>query len=149
MATESLAKLLGDYAEFRPLALRLEQIKRLQRRYRTLVPDPLAEASRVCAIDGTTVVICADSGPVAAILRQLAPRLLEGLRAAARKSSKDAGDQEVTAIRVEVQVAAPGPARRVRPRPELPREKLAELARALEDSPLKETLERMARKPRR
>ncbi len=149
MATESLAKLLGENAELRPLALRLEQIKRLQRRYRTLVPEPLATASRVCAIDGTTVVICATSGPVASVLRQLAPRLLEGLRATARKSPKDAGDQQVTGIRVEVQVAPRQSARRVAARGEVPRDKLAALARTLEDSPLKETLERMARKPRR
>src|SRR5215470_1003201 len=99
MATEPIAKLLGASAELRPLATRLAYIKRLQRRYRTLAPSQLADASRVCAIDGTIVVISAASGPVAAVLRQLAPRLLQGFREAARgKSSKHSEDQELTGI---------------------------------------------------
>ena len=74
MASEPISKLLGDNAELRPLAERLQYIKRLQKRYRTLAPENLASASRVCAIDGTTVVVCAASGPVAAALRHLALR---------------------------------------------------------------------------
>ncbi|MGZ5032442.1 MAG: DciA family protein [Usitatibacter sp.] len=145
MASESIAKLLVDNAELRPLAERLEHIKRLQKRYRTLAPESLAEASRVCAIDGTTVVICASSGPVAAALRHLAPRLLEGLRGSPRKSSKHSRDQELTSIRIEVQVDRPAPRRPVKPRGEMPHDKLSRLAGTLEDSPLKETLERIAR----
>jgi hypothetical protein len=152
MASERIAKLLGDNNELRPLAERLEHIKRLQRRYRTIAPESLAEASRVCAIDGTTVVICASSGPVAAALRHLAPRLLEGLRGVARKSSKHPRDQELTSIRIEVQVERPAPKRPVRARGEVPVEKLGAVAASLVDSPLKQTLERMAaahgRKPR-
>ena len=144
MATESIAKLLGAAAELHPLAARLAYIKRLQRRYRTLVPEPLAEASRVCAIDGTIVVICAAGGPVATVLRQLAPRLLQGFRESARKSSKHSEDQELNSIRIEVQVKEVTPRRPVRPRPEPPREKLEALAERLSDSPLKETLKRMS-----
>ena len=147
--TESVSKLLGDTAELVPLARKLESIKRLQRRYRTLAPAPLAEASRICAIDGTTVVVLATSGPVAAALRQLAPRLLEGLRAAGRKSSKHPEDQEVNAIRIEVQVKDGTPRRPAVARPEMPREALGELARRLADSPLKESLERIGAPPRR
>src|SRR5687767_10434881 len=106
MAPEPIAKLLGETAELRPLSERLLQIKRLQRRYRTLAPEQLAEASRVCAIDGSTVVICASSGPVAAALRHIAPRLLQGLRGV-RATSKHAWDQELTSIRIEVQVVVP------------------------------------------
>lgn len=145
MASESIAKLLVDNAELRPLAERLEHIKRLQKRYRTLAPEQLAEASRVCAIDGTTVVICASSGPVAAALRHLAPRLLEGLRGNPRKSSKHSRDQELTSIRIEVQVDLPAPKRQVRSRGEMPHDKLARIAGALPDSPLKETLDRITR----
>ena len=145
MASESIAKLLVDNAELRPLAERLEHIKRLQKRYRSLAPEQLAESSRVCAIDGTTVVICASSGPVAAALRHLAPRLLEGLRGTPRKSSKHSRDQELTSIRIEVQVDRPAPKRQVRSRGEMPHDKLARVADALPDSPLKETLERITR----
>lgn len=144
MATESVSRLLDENADLKPLATRLAYIKRLQRRYRSLAPEQLAEASHVCAIDGTTVVICATSGPVAAALRHYAPRLLEGLREAARKSSKHSRDQELTSIRIEVQVTVAVPKKRVLPRGDLPVERLAKLASSLADSPLRETLERIS-----
>jgi hypothetical protein len=145
MASESVSRLLDENNDLKPLATRLAYIKRLQRRYRSLAPEQLVEASRVCAIDGTTVVICATSGPVAAALRHYAPRLLEGLREAARKSSKHSRDQELTSIRIEVQVSVPTPKRRVLPRGEMPVESLAKVASRLSDSPLKETLERITK----
>jgi hypothetical protein len=145
MTTESISKLLGADAELRPLSERLLLIKRLNRRFRTLAPENLAQASRVCAIEGTTVVICATSGPVAAALRHLAPRLLEGLRAAGRASSKHSRDQELTSIRIELQVERPAPRRAVKSRGEIPAERLREVAGRLADSPLKSELERIAR----
>ncbi len=144
MATEPIAKLLDDSMELRPLAARLAQIQRLQRRYRSLAPGQLAEASRVCAIDGTTVVVMAASGPVAAVLRQLAPRLLQGLREAAHRSPKHPEDQELTGMRIELQVSTSQPRRPAPPALALPKEKLAGMAKGLADGPLKETLERMA-----
>ena len=144
MASEPIAKLLGANAELRPLAERLEDIQRLQKRYRTLIPGELAEASRVCAIDGTTVVICAASGTIAAALRHVAPRILEALRGNPRKAPKHNRDQELNSIRIEVQVAPKPPPRAVVSRRPMPHEQLAELARGLQDSPLKDTLERIA-----
>ncbi|HXF81086.1 MAG TPA: DciA family protein [Usitatibacter sp.] len=145
MASEPISKHLAS-AELHDIAARLAYIKRLQRRYRTLVPETLAEASRVCAIDGTTIVICAASGPVAAILRQLAPRVLEGLREAARKSSKHSTDQEFNGIRVEVQVKQVTSRRPIKAREPLPREKLEAVARDLSESPLRSALERITGK---
>jgi hypothetical protein len=147
--TERLSKLLDENADLLPLARRLERIRRLQRRYRTLAPAPLAEASRVGAIDGTTVVVFATSGPVAAALRQIAPRLLEGLRAMAQKASKHPEDQELNAIRIEVQVKDFTPRRPVVSRGELPRERLAKVAEGLGASPLKDALEHIVRTPPR
>jgi len=151
MAPEPIARLLDENTELQPLASRLAYIRRLQRRYRTIAPPALVEASRVCAVDGTIVVVCADSGAVAAALRHLAPRLLEGLRAPrgdpsnhARNSAKHARDQELTSLRVEVQVAEPAPPRRVRTRGEVPAEKLGALARGMRASPLREQLEKMS-----
>ncbi len=141
MAAESISRLLGDNAELRPLSERLLYIKRLQKRYRTLAPGKLADASRVCAIDGTTVVIRASSGAVAAALRHVAPRILEGLTKA--KPSKYSRDQELTSIRIEVQVDIPEPVPVVRARTEMPRGKLASLAEGLSDSPLKDELKRI------
>ena len=147
MTTEPISRLLGSNAELRPLAERLVLIKRLQKRYRSLAPENLASASRVCAIDGTTVVICATSGPVAAALRHLAPRLLQGLREGWRANPKYSRDQELNSIRVELQVDTAPPKRVVKSRGAMPGEKLAQVARGLSDSPLKAELERIA-KPR-
>jgi hypothetical protein len=141
MAPEPVSRLLDENAELKPLTAQLARIRRLQRRYRSLAPAELAEVSRVCAIDGTTVVICVSNGTVASVLRHLSPRLLEGLREAARKSSKHPRDQELTSIRIEVQVnvaSAPAP---VKPRSPWPSGKLSEVAKKLADSPLKKTLE--------
>ena len=145
MAIESISKLLGDNAELRPLSERLQYIKRLQKRYRTIAPESLASASRVCAIEGTTVVICAASGPVAAALRHLAPRLLQALREGLRANPKQQRDQELNSIRIEIQVEAPAPRRRVKPRGEMPADELAKVASGLSDSPLKAELERISR----
>jgi hypothetical protein len=140
----TVRRLLDDNTELKPLATQLARIRHLQRRYRSIAPPELAGASRVCAIDGTTVVICADNGTVASVLRHLVPRMLEGLREAARKSSKHTRDQELTSIRVEVQVSVTRKPAPVRARGELPAAKLSELAGKLEDSPLKKTLEEIA-----
>jgi Dna[CI] antecedent DciA-like protein len=151
MTPEPIARLLDENAELRPLAARLAYIRRLQRRYRAVAPPALAEASRVCAVDGTIVIVCADSGPVAAALRHLAPRILEALRgpaSAARNSSKHPRDQELTSMRVEVQVPDAKPPRRVVARGEMPAATLEKVARGMRESPLREQLERMsARKP--
>lgn len=141
MAAESISRLLGDNAELRPLSERLLYIKRLQKRYRTLAPEKLAEASRVCAIEGTTVVIRASSGAVAAALRHVAPRLLQGL--AMPKTSKHSRDQELTAIRIEVQVDVPTPKVVAKPRGDFPRAKLGSFAEQMSDSPLKDELMRI------
>ncbi len=153
MAANSVAKVLDQSAELRPLQERLEVIDRLQRRYRTIAPEELAKASRVCAIDGTTAVICATSGPVAAALRQIAPRLLAGLLATSsrslsegqRNSLKEKEIPELTGIRIEVQVERRPARRAVKARAPLPVERLSKVAEGLSDSPLKTTLERIGR----
>jgi hypothetical protein len=145
MATDSVSRLLGNSPELRPLAQQLLLVKRLQKRYRSLAPENLASASRVCAIEGTTIVICAASGPIAAALRHLAPRLLQSLREGQRANPKHPRDQEFTSIRIEVQVDTAPPRRPVKSRGEVPAEKLAGVAAKLEDGPLKAELERMAR----
>ena len=152
MATEPLARMLRNNPDLAPVRDRLEQVRLLQGRYRSVVPAELASTSRVCAVDGTTVVIRASNAPVAAALRAMAPRLLAGLRDESRSgippqgknSLKIKAEQELTALRVEVQVEAPPPARRVRRREPLPLARLAEIAGTLSDSPLKDALERIA-----
>jgi len=145
MAPQSIARLLDENPDLSPLASRLAAIKRLQRRYRTLAPERLAEASRVCAIDGTTVVICTGSAAVASALRHLAPRILEGFRDASR-SHKHPRAPEITSIRIEVQVENPKPRPRRVVREPMPREKLGAIADKLAESPLKATLQRISKK---
>ena len=144
MAANSLARLLKQNVELGAVSDRLERIRLLQKRYRGLAPENLATASRVCAIDGTTLVILADNAPVATALKALAPRLLAGLGPAAHGKLKP--DQEFTSIRIEVQVGSGKPKRTVYARGKLPKEKLGEVAEGLSDSPLKEALRRIARK---
>lgn len=148
MVANSLARLLKLNAELDPVSDRLERIRVLQKRYQGLAPENLAAASRVCALDGTTLVILADNAPVATALKALAPRLLAGLGPAegSRAHGKPKQDQEFTSIRIEVQVAAGKPRRPVYARGKLPKEKLGAVAETLSDSPLKEALRRIARK---
>jgi hypothetical protein len=141
MAAHSVAKVLRASAELHALRERLDAIELLQRLYRSVAPGDLARASRVCAIEGTTVVISATSGPVAAALRQVAPRLLIAIR----KGLKENENPNLTGIRVEVQVEARPARRAVKAREPLPAERISKLAEGLSDSPLKETLQRIGR----
>ena len=148
MATEPLARVLRDCPDLVPVRDRLKQVKRLQGRFRSVVPLELASSSRVCAVDGTTVVVRADNAPVAAALRAIAPRLLAWLKTGPglegrSKSLKNKRDQELTVLRVEVQVEAPAAPRKVRARDALPVDRLAAVASGLSDSPLKDALERI------
>jgi hypothetical protein len=146
MATRPLARLLGDNPDLGPVRDRLEVVARLQERFRQVAPAALSQACRVCAIDGSTVVVRADNAPVAAALRAMAPRLLAALKepAAGEKSFKNKRVEELTGMRIELQVSVPPPRRAPPARGELPREALGELAGRLSDSPLKEALGRIA-----
>ena len=141
MATNRVSRLLGENPELEPLRQRLERVTGLQRTYLSFAPERLAKSSRVCAIEGSVIVIIAANGPVATVLKQLAPRLLEKLKS----STNSKQDQELTAIRVEVQADRPAPARAPKPRTAMPRERLAEWAAGMQESVLKETLERLSR----
>lgn len=146
MPFEPVARLLKQSAELAGVRERLARVAHLQARFRRAVPESLLAASRVSAVDGSTVVIGADNGSVAAALRAVAPRLLAALQGGAgtRKEPNSETNQEVTAIRVEVQVTAGAPVR-VSPRPSPPSpEQLSRLAEGLSESPLREALERMA-----
>jgi hypothetical protein len=140
MASNRVSRLLGDNPELEPLRQRLARVGGLQRAYLSFAPERLAKSSRVCAIEGSVIVIVAANGPVATVLKQLAPRLLEKLKS----STKSKPDEELTGIRVEVQADRPAPVRPAKPRSPMPRERFAEWAAGMQDSVLKETLERLA-----
>jgi len=140
MATNRVSRLLGENPELEPLRQRLARVTGLQRAYLSFAPEQLAKSSRVCALEGTVIVIVAANGPVATVLKQLAPRLLEKLKS----STKSMLGEELTGIRVEVQAARPAPARPASPRSAMPRERFAEWAAGMQESVLKETLERLS-----
>jgi Dna[CI] antecedent, DciA len=146
MATRPLARLLGENADLEPVRDRLAEVTLLQERFRLVAPATLSQACRVCAVDGSTVVVRADNAPVAAALRAMAPRLLAALLepAAGKKSLKNNREGKLTGLRVELQVAVPPRKPAPVARGVLPREALAALAGSMSDSPLKDALDRIA-----
>jgi len=147
-ASNTLHTLLTENDTLRPLVAKLRHVNSLQQIYLEALADALpelegfAQASRVSAIIGTTIVISAANGPVAAKLKQVVPRLLLKFQMQ---------EQKLTSIRVEVQpdwavtmtAAAPpkSPARNP-----IPDEQLADLADSLSDSPLKSALEQIKKR---
>jgi hypothetical protein len=90
-----LSQFLKEAPSLKPLVGRLEHIGQLQRIYNETVPPVLARASRIGSIEGTTLIIIAFSGTVAAGLKQRLPSLLLQMQAT---------EAQITAIRVDVQL---------------------------------------------
>jgi hypothetical protein len=147
-ASNTLHTLLSENDTLQPLVARLRRVNSLQQIYFEALADALpelegfAQASRVSAIVGTTIVISAANGPVAAKLKQVVPRLLLKIQMQ---------EQKLTSIRIEVQpdwavtttVAAPAKSPARNP---IPDQQLAALADSLSDSPLKSALEQMKKR---
>ena len=138
--------LIRESEGFASIQDRLQRISRLQHSFADALPPGLVESCRVATVEGSTLIIATANGASAAKLKQMLPRLLESFR----ENKKQ--EQEVTVIQVIVQpdyfrlepVATPGPARFP-----MPTGKLADLAASLDDSPLKDTIERIRKKRER
>ena len=129
-----------------PIHDRLQRVSRLQHSFADALPPGLNVSCRVAAVEGSTMVIAAANGAVAAKLKQMLPRLLEKFR----QNKKQ--EQEVTVISVVVQpdFFQPDPAPRTgAARESMPTALLVELAESLEDSPLKTTIERIRKQRER
>ena len=138
--------LMRDNEAIAPIHDRLQRIARLQHSFADVLPPGLNTSCRVAAVEGSTLVIAAANGAVAAKLKQMLPRLLE------KFSQNKKQEQEVTAISVLVQpdFFQPEPAPRTGPpREPMPTAMLAELAESLEDSPLKTTVEKIRKRRER
>jgi hypothetical protein len=134
-----LSQFLKEAPSLKPLVGRLEQIGQLQRIYDETVPPVLARASRVGSIEGTTLIIIAFSGTVAAGLKQRLPSLLLQMQAT---------EPQVTAIRVDVQLESTNVNRSKKQRLTLSSvalQSLASLQATLPDSALKTALQRLLR----
>lgn len=145
MPSRRIGSFLGGLPE--PLARRAQQVALLQRAYGEVAPPALLPMSRVGALSAGRLTLYADSGPVAAKLKQLSPSLLLGLQKRGL---------EVNLIEVRVQVGArPGSApigeRNSRKISDQSLDQLASLAQSLGPSPLREALQsllaRQGRKP--
>lgn len=140
------ARRLDDYLDELPglKGLRSEALRlaTMQRTVTSVLPADLAASVRVSRHASGALVIAAESGALAAKIRQLAPRLLTAL--------KNQG-VEVTTIRVVAQAGGMAPALEGRPRPRLPgcaAAPLEELAGRLAPSPLRSAVLRLARRAR-
>jgi hypothetical protein len=122
------------------LAAASRRVQLLQRIYLEAVPAAFSRASRVGWARAGVVSVIASNGAMAAKLRQLAPRILEGFRR---------HGLEFNSMRIEVQVdAGPGQAEARAPQP-LPPVALDAIENALRNvppSPLRAALQRLARR---
>ncbi|MDE2309573.1 MAG: DUF721 domain-containing protein [Betaproteobacteria bacterium] len=138
-----MSKRLNSYfsvsQELRQLSLKAAQLVALQRHYERLAPPSLVRASHVLQLERQTLMLAADNSAAAAKLRQLAPELARLFQGAGC---------EVTGIQVRVQVARPPILRTATPASlsAAGRQRLADLAGELSDSPLKSALQRLAKK---
>ena len=137
MKLHAIGSLIASRNDLKAIHVRATRHAQLQQVYRTAVPTELARRSRVIDERSGTLVIAADTSAVAAKLRQLVPRIVVDIVKCC---------PEVTAIRLEVQVADGPPPRPPRTRPHIAAEGLQSLAHlrdALPPSPLREALSRL------
>lgn len=144
MAARSLDAYLNSAGGLARLSAHAGRLVKLQRVFEKIAPSYLAASSRVANFKLGKVVIHADSGAVAAKLRQMLPSLL---------GEFSLEGAEVTEIQVKVQpthAALQQGSRGVRPVVSAPAKAgLEQLATDLpEDSPLKEALGRLVRNSR-
>jgi len=92
----AIGSLIASLDDLKAIHVRATRHAQLQLVYRAAVPKELARRSRVIDERSGTLVIAADTSGVAAKLRQLVPRIVADIVKCC---------PEVTAIRVEVQVA--------------------------------------------
>ncbi len=150
-ASNTLHTLLSDNDTLQPLVAKLRRVSSFQQIYIKALADALpelkglAQASRVSAIVGPTIVISTANGPLAAKLKQVVPRLLLKFQVQ---------DHELKSIRIEVQpdwdgasVAPETP--QSPPRKPISETQLNELTKNLADSPLKNALEQIQKSRKR
>ena len=136
--TQRLNRYFVNSSELRQLTSVARDLATLDRLYRSVAPPALLRASRALKIEQQILTLEAGNAAVAAKLRQLAPQLTAKLRQTGA---------EVTGIRVRVQVDAPAPPppREHRSLGSAGRRQMAELARSLPESPLKNAVKRLAK----
>ena len=139
MPARKLDFYLNSSDPLRALSLAARQLHELQQILAKNAPPELTQACCVKQLRAGILFLLADNAAVATQLKQLSPRLL---------TSYQKQGKEVTSIRVEVQVgnATQRPAVTIeKPRLSIETiENIKNLADRLEDSPLKDALNRLA-----
>lgn len=132
-----LDSLLNSSRELSALTSKARQLLALQIHWEQVAPPSLLRSCRILRLDAQTLTVAADSGAVAAKLRQLTDELATKL--------KERGC-EVTGIQVQVQVNYPIAKTKEPPKIMSPsaKKQLTELSASLEESPLKTALNRLA-----
>ncbi|MBK9161687.1 MAG: DUF721 domain-containing protein [Nitrosomonadales bacterium] len=136
---QRLKSLLSSGQEFGFLTGKTKYLLALQQHFASVAPPHLAESAQILGLHAGTLSVAVANPAIAAKLRQLAPELVVMLQNR---------DCEVSGIRVKVQVDY----MRYRPPPtpriltETARNALNELSGNMDDSPLKDALQRMARR---
>jgi hypothetical protein len=139
MPARKLDFYLNSSDPLRDLTRAARQLYELQQILAKNAPPELTQACRVKQLRAGILFLLADNAAVATQLKQLSPRLL---------TSYQKQGKEVTSIRIEVQVG--NATQRPAAAPEKPRlsletiENIKNLANQLEDSPLKDALNRLA-----
>jgi len=136
--SQRLSTYFNATQELRQLSSKVDQLLSLQRHYEQIAPPSLVRASHVMQIDQKTLVIAADNGTVAAKLRQLAPGFTQLFQN---------GGYEIIGIQIRVQVALPISTRSPRSTSlsTIGRQQLADFTEKLQDSPLKNALQRLVK----
>jgi hypothetical protein len=139
---------LGESDTLAPLLAHHRRTAHLQTILVDSLPANLKASSRIAAWEGTTIVVATANGATAAMLKQMLPRLLEKFRVVLSKNQKQ--EQEVTSIRVVVQPETPATVGQDTPRPRatrpgepMPIASLNQLSDSLDDSPLKQAVEKI------
>jgi hypothetical protein len=134
-----LNAILNSSNELSQLAHKARQLKALQQAFELVIPASLKSACHVMHLDKTILTVSADNGAISSKLRQMTTELVSKLHIIGC---------EVTLIQVVVQVSAPAymPSAEKRTISLSGKTRLTKLAESLTDSPLKDALNRLAKR---
>lgn len=143
MPAHKISFYLNASDKLRSLADEARRIAQLQQVFLKTAPQSLTQGCCVRQLRAGTLFLLAENAAIAAKLKQLAPRLLSSYRKLG---------EEITSIRVEVQVTEGAPntiSKREPKRLSLETiDNIEGLAAGLEESPLKQALTRLAARQR-
>jgi hypothetical protein len=134
-----LNAILNSSNELSQLANKARQLMALQQSFEQVIPASLKSGCHVMQLDKTILTVSADNGAIASKLRQMTTELVSKLHI---------NGCEVTLIQVVVQVSAPAylPATEKPTISQSGKSRLVELADSLTDSPLRDALNRLAKR---